>query len=112
MLCSMVRNHHTTPNAAPHRRSATRASKPRPAQYQYSPISHADAHLLLSWNSLMQRSMSARMSDSSSTNSSGAMPPLLTPALMPPRTGWNRRPTCRAARIVSSNLQQIVRVRW
>jgi hypothetical protein len=40
-----------------------------------------------------------------STTESGAMPPLLTPADMPPRTGWKRMPSTRAARMVSSSLR-------
>ena len=75
------------------------------SRIQY-PLDRQSRHLLLSWYSPMQRRMSARMSGSCSTKSSGGMPPLLTPRLMAPRTGWKRMPMCRAARMVSSSLRK------
>ena len=44
-------------------------------------------YLLLSWNSSMQRLMSARQAASSSVQESGGKPPLLSPRLMAPLVG-------------------------
>ena len=66
-----------------------------------------------SWNSAMSRSASASAAPCTSTTSSGGRPPALLPSVMMPRVGWKRKPTSRAARMLSSTLTSLGKMyRW
>jgi len=91
----------------PWRRASAAASRIRPVPTENGEHGATTSRVIAnrpgSCQRAIRRSVSARMSSSRSTTSSGGSPPWLAPTLIEPRAAWKRSPAAAAASMLSSS---------